>query len=224
MEQQSYRFQEDNEEDGDEHDNGRSTRRRGRAAMDDGSDFDDADNGDEDDDDGDNDDDRYDDDAKLRNTARSGRPFPGGGKGRVAAKGGGREKGDRHGGGEPVKSSGRMSITYTRRDAGGASKPRSRGGEQEKVRERERGRERADLSKSGAGRERDGMKGEAFMPIGRGKEKDCDGASRAKRRELANPVASIGDSEDKLASGLGSRERVDRAKDKIATTGAGKKV
>lgn len=189
--------------------------------MDDGSDFDDADQGDEDDDEGDNDDDRYDDGAKMRSNARGSRPFPGACKGRTMAKGGGREKGDRYGGGEPPKSSGRMSITYTRRDTGGAGKPRGRVGEQEKM----RGRERGDTSKGGVGRERDGMKGESFMPIGRGKEKDLDAAgSRPKRRDAGNSLASPGDGEDKLASGVGCRERVDRSRDKAGSAGPGKKV
>lgn len=217
------RFQDDNEEDGDEHDNGRSNRRRGRATMDDGSEFDEADQGDEDDDEGDNDDDRY-DDAKIRNP-RGGRPFPGAPKGRSMIKGGGRDKGDRYGTAEPVKSSGRMSITYTRRDGGGGGKPRGRVGDQDKMRERDRGRDRGDPSKAGNGRERDGMKGDGFVPMSRGKEKDSEGGgSRAKRRDLGNPHALPGDPEDKLASGGGYRERGDRTRDKIGPAPAGKKV
>lgn len=192
--------------------------------MDDGSEFDEADLGDEDDDDdGDNDDDRY-DDGKGRN-ARGGRAFPGALKGRSVLKGG-RDKGDRYGTGEPVKSSGRMSITYTRRDGGGgAGKPRSRVGEQDKMRERDRGRERGDPSKAGVGRERDGMKGDGFMPIGRGKDKDAEGGgSRAKRRDLGISHALPGDLEDKQASGGGYRERGERSRDKLGPAPNGKKV
>lgn len=211
-------------DDGDEHGNGRSTRRRGRAPMDDDSDFDDADQGD-DDDEGTNDDLRYDGGAKMRNVSRStGRGFPGGGKSRTMAKGGGREKGGRCGGGEAVKSSGRMSVTFTRGDGGGgAGKQRGRGGEQDRIRERERGN-RGEPSKGMAGREKDAIKGESFMPIGRGKEKDSDtGGSRAKRRD-GGSHATVGDSEDKLGTTGAYRERVDRSSNKLGATGTGKKV
>lgn len=185
--------------------------------MDDGSDFDEADLGDEYDEDGD-DDDRY-DDGKGRN-ARGGRAFPCAPKGRSAMKGGGRDKGERYGAGEPVKSSGRMSITYTRRDGGGgAGKPRGRVGEQDKM------RERGDPSKPGVGRERDGMKGEGFMPIGRGNSKEAEGGgSRGKRRDLDSSHALPGDPEDKQASGGGYRERGERSRDKPGPAQNGKKV
>lgn len=192
--------------------------------MDDDSDFDDADQGD-DDDEGGNDDLRYDGGAKMRNVSRAGgRGFPGASKSRTMAKGGGREKGDRYGGGEGVKSSGRMSITFTRRDGGGgAGKQRGRGGEQDRMRERERGN-RGEPPKGVAGRERDGIKGETFMPIGRGKEKDSDaGGSRAKRRD-GGSHATAGDSEDKLGSAGAYRERVDRSSNKLGASGTGKKV
>lgn len=196
--------------------------------MDDGSDFDDGDEGDEDDEDGDNDDDRYDDDSRMRNNARGGRPFSGPSKNRAMTKGGGREKGERYGGAEPVKSSGRMSITYTRRDnGGGGGKPRSRVADQDKMKERDRGRERGESVKGGLSRERDGAKGDSFVSIGRNKEKDADaGGSRGKRRDLAflAAAAAAGDSEDKHPSVISSRERVDRSKDKSGTTSAGKKV
>lgn len=192
--------------------------------MDVASDFDDVDQGDDDDDACDNDDDRYDAGPKMRNTARGGRPFPGNGKGRAMVKGGSREKVDRYGGSEPVKSSGRMSITFTRRDVGGGGKPRGRVGEHDRMRERERGRDKGDSSKIVAGREREGVKGESFMPTGRIKEKDSDiGGSRSKRRDLSSSLASPGDAEDKLTSSATSRERVDRSRDKVGT-GAGKKV
>lgn len=191
--------------------------------MDDGSDYDDADHGD-DDDEGGNDEHRYESGTKMRSTSRSGgRGFPGSGKSRTMFKGGGREKGDRDrfGGGEPVKSSGRMSITYTRRDGGGgAGKQRGRG---EHDRMRERG-SRGEPPKGGAGRERDVMKGETLMPIGRGKEKDSDpGGSRAKRRDGASYTAT-GDSDDKLGAAGAYRERVDRSSNKLVATGIGKKV
>ncbi|CAM9185626.1 unnamed protein product, partial [Hapterophycus canaliculatus] len=211
------------DDDGDEHGNGRSTRRRGRAPMDDDSDFDDADQGD-DDDEGGNDDLRFDGGAKMRNVSRgAGRGFSGGGKSRTMAKGGGREKGDRYGGGEAVKSSGRMSITFTRRDGGGgAGKQRSRIGEQDKMRERERG-SRGEPPKGVAGRERDGIKGENFMPIGRGKEKDSEtGSSRGKRRDGGSHTTA-GDSEDKLGTAGVYRERVDRSSNKLGASGTAKK-
>lgn len=185
--------------------------------MDEGSDYDDADQGDDDDEVG-NDDHRYDGGTKMRNTSRSGgRGFPGGGKSRAMVKSGGREKVDRFGGGEPVKSSGRMSITFTRRDGGGgAGKQRGRGGDHERMRERG---SRGEPPKGGAGRERDGVKGDAF--VGRGKEKDSDaGGSRAKRRD-GNSYAA-GDSEDK-PGGVAYRDRVDRSS-KLGSTGNGKKV
>lgn len=210
-------------DDDEEHGTGRSTRRRGRAPMDDGSDYDDAGPGD-DDDEGGNDDHRYDGGTKMRNTSRGGgRGFPGSSKSRTMVKSGGREKGDRDrfGGGEPVKSSGRMSITYTRRDGGGgAAKQRGRG-EQDRMRERG---SRGEPLKGGAGRERDVMKGDALMPIGRGKEKDSDlGGSRAKRRDGASYTAA-GDSDDKLGAAGAYRERVDRSSNKLGGTGIGKKV
>eukprot|EP00752_Nemacystus_decipiens_P001468 g1444.t1 len=209
------------QDDDEEHGNGRSTRRRGRAPMDDGSDYDEADPGD--DDEGGNDDHRYDGGAKMRNPSRGGgRGFPGSGKSRTIVKSGGREKGDRDrfGGGEPVKSSGRMSITYTRRDGGGgAGKQRGRG---DHDRMRERGN-RGEPLKGGAGRERDVMKGDALMPMGRGKEKDSDlGGSRAKRRDVASYIAAS-ESEDKLGAGGAYRERVDRSSNKLGATGIGKK-
>lgn len=211
------------QDDDDEHGNGRSTRRRARAPMDDGSDYDDADQGD-DDYDGANDDHRYDSGAKMRNTSRGGnRGFPGGGKTRTTVKGGGREKGDRYGGGEAVKSSGRMSITFTRRDGGGgAGKQRGRGSEHDRMRERERGNRGE--PKGGVGRERDVMKGDNFMPMGRGKEKDSDaGGSRAKRRD-GSSYTTAGDSEDKLGGGGAYRERVDRSSNKLGGGVANKKV
>ncbi|CAM9559930.1 unnamed protein product, partial [Scytosiphon promiscuus] len=162
--------------------------------------------------------------AKMRSVSRGGgRGFPGGSKSRTMAKGGGREKGDRYGGGEAVKSSGRMSITFTRRDGGGgAGKQRGRGGEQDRMRERERGN-RGEVPKGVAGRDRDGIKGETFMPISRGKEKDSDaGSSRAKRRD-GGSHAMPGDSEDKLGNAGAYRERVDRSSNKLGATGTGKK-
>lgn len=208
-------------EDDEEHGNGRSTRRRGRAPMDDGSDYDDADPMD-DDDEGSNDYHRYDTGAKMKNTSRGGgRGFPGSGKSRTVVKSGGREKGDRDrfGGGEPVKSSGRMSITYTRRDGGGgAGKQRGRG---EHDRMRERG-SRGEAPKGGAGRERDAMKGDLLMTVGRGKEKDSDlGGSRAKRRDGASYTAA---GESDVAGGGAYRERVDRSSNKLGAPGIGKKV
>ncbi|CAM9668219.1 unnamed protein product [Ectocarpus sp. 12 AP-2014] len=202
------------DDDGDEHGNGRSTRRRRRAPMDDDSDFEDANQGDDDDDDGD-DDHRYDGGANMRNVSRGGgRGFPGGGRGRTMAKSGAREKGDRYGGAEPVKSSGRMSITFTRQDGGGGAKQRGRGGEYDRMRERERGG-RGEALKGGAGRDRDGMKGDSFLPIGRHKEKDSDvGGSRTKRRDVISHSAA-GDSEDKLGAGGSYRERVDRSSNKL---------
>lgn len=189
--------------------------------MDDGSDYDDADHGD-DDDEGGNDDHRYDSGAKMRNTSRGGgRGFPGSGKSRTMVKGGGREKGDRDrfSGGEP-KSSGRMSITFTRRDGGGgAGKQRGRG---EHDRMRERGNR--EPPKGGAGREREVMKEDPLMAIGRGKEKDSDpGGSRAKRRDGASYTAA-GDSDDKLGAVGAYRERVDRSSIKLGAPGIGKKV
>lgn len=211
----------DNEEDGDEHDNGRSIRRRGRAMMDDGSEFEDVEQDDDEDDDQDNDDQRYHEDNRMRNNARGGRSFPGSnGKSRGMAKGGGREKGDRYGGGESMKQSGRMAGKYGGRDAG-AGKSRGRVGEHDKMRERERGR--GEPAKGGGGRDRDGIKGDSFVPLGKGRERDSDaGSSRGKRRDLANPLVSLGDSEDKMSSV--SRDRVDRSKDKPGAPGAGKKV
>lgn len=190
--------------------------------MDEGSDYDDADQGDGDYEGG-NDDHRYDSGAKMRNTSRGGsRGFPSGGKNRTMAKGGARDKGDRYGGGEPVKSSGRMSITFTRRDGGGgAGKQRGRGSEHDRMRERERGSRE---HKGGVGRERDGMKGDNFMPMGRGKEKDSDaGGSRGKRRD-GGSYATGGDSDDKLGGGGAYRERVDRSSNKLGGGVASKKV
>lgn len=191
--------------------------------MDDGSDYEEADPGD-DDDEGGNDDHRYGTGAKMRSTSRGGgsRGLPGSGKSRTMVNSGGRDKADRDrfGGGEPVKSSGRMSITYTRRDGGGgAGKQRGRG---EHDRMRERGSR--EPPKGVAGRERDAMKGDALMPIVRGKEKDSDpGGSRAKRRDGAS-YAGAGESDDKLGAVGAYRERVDRSSNKLGATGIGKKV
>ena len=195
--------------------------------MDDGSDFDEADEaneGDNDEEDGDHDDndERYHD--RIRNTARSGRPFTGG-KPRSVSRSGGR---DRYGGSEHMKSSGRMSITYTRREVGGG-RGRSRAGEHDKIKDRERNRDRLDHpSKSGIGRDRDGIKGDSFVSASRSKERDSEiGGYRSKRnREMGNYFASAADSDDKQASGS-CRERVDRSRDKNDKNGAataGKKV
>lgn len=182
--------------------------------MDQGSDFDEADdgdNGDNDEHDGDNDDERY--DYRIRNSARNGRSYNGS-KPRAMNRSGGR---DRYGG-EHVKSSGRMSITYTRREGGGRAK--NRNGENDKGKERgvrERGEHH---SKGGVGRDRDGMKGDGFSYFSRSKDRDSDVVgSRSKRREMANSFQA--DPDDKQTS---YRERADRLKDKSAALAAGKKV
>lgn len=189
--------------------------------MDDGSDFDeadDADNGDNDEHDGDNDDEHY--DYRIRNSARNGRSFTGS-KPRAVNRSGGR---DRYGDGEQFKSSGRMSITYTRREGGGG-RAKNRTGENDKVKDRERARERAEHhSKGGVGRDRDGMKGDGFSSFSRSRDRDSDvGGSRTKRREMGNSFASGADPDDKQTS-ASCRERSDRLKDKNAAVAAGKKV
>lgn len=222
-----FRSQEDDQDeegDEDEHENGRPRRRRARAVLD-GSDFDDAD---EDDDDKDDRYDRFDEDGRLRTNAR-GKPFPSMKPGRAMARGGGRERGERYIGGDYAKdvsrSAGRITPKYGGREINN-DKCRGRSkGDQDKVKERERGRAGGDQTRGVAGREREASKGERFMDIGRGKEREVDGAaSRVKRKEPANSFISIAEGDDKLAPSNIIRDRVDRSKDKPAMTGGGKKV
>lgn len=223
------RLQEDDQDeegDEDEHDSGRTRRRRSRAALD-GSDYDEAE---EDEDDKEDRFDRYDDDGRFRANSRS-KPFPGMKTGsRAMARGGGRERGDRFGGGEFLKEVGRsvarISGKYGTSREPGNEKCRGRGKtDNEKMKERERGRS-GDQPRGGTGKERDGSKGEGLITVARGKERESDAAaSRAKRKDASHPLAPSGEADEKLlAVNTMSRDRVDRSKDKPSLPGAGKKV
>lgn len=185
--------------------------------MVDGSDFDEDDDVDED---GDDDGERYD---EARSTIQ-GKPFPSSKQNRAIGRGGGGGGGarERFGGGEGGKESSKSSG----RKYAGLDKARGRTkADQDKMRERERGRGIGDQPRDSAGKERDSCRGDNFVSTGKGKVADPDpGASRAKRKDISNPIAPPGDADDKLVSGGTGRERVDRSKDKPGAPGGNKKV
>lgn len=197
----------DNEDEGDEHNNGRPARRRGRAPVG-GSDYDEADDADEDEDD---DGDRYDDDGRMRGPAR-GKPFFPSKHSRAMMKSvhGGDGAGDRFGGGESGKdggkSSGKISSKYAGPDKGRARAK----GDQEKMRDRGRG----------CGDQSRGGKGDSYMPSGKAKGGDPDaGGPRAKRKDPSSSLNPPCDSDEKMVPGTTNRERVDRSKDKPGAPG-----
>lgn len=123
---------------------------------------------------------------------------------------GGDGTGERFGGGEFGKDSGKppgkMSSKYVGPDKGRARVK----SDQEKMRDRGRG----------IGDQPRGGKGDSYMLSGKVKGADPDaGGARAKRKEPSSALNPPCDSDERMVPGSTNRERVDRSKDKPGAPG-----